>query len=198
MENITKSDFRKECIKKLNFCSKSSKLRKDKYISKEILKIIKFEKAKKILLYLPLGLEVDVRPLINSLRKRKEYKIFVPYMIGDSLKIVPFRLPLKSKKYKIKEPNFSNFSYKVELDLAIVPIIGTDDSFRRVGFGVGFYDRFFSSLKKRPKTIFTQLCLCKATNILTLKHDIKADYIITNKGIKDGTNNRSIHNCSIK
>ncbi|MCK5293793.1 MAG: 5-formyltetrahydrofolate cyclo-ligase [Arcobacteraceae bacterium] len=179
MKIITKSDFRKDCIKKLKFCSKTSKLKKDKYISNEILKIIKFEKPKNILLYLPLDMEVDIRPLINGLRKERNYKIFVPYMVGDSLKIVPFRLPLKTKKYKIKEPNFSNFSYKVNLDLAIVPIIGYDESFRRVGFGVGFYDRFFSSLKKRPKTIFTQLCSCKATNVLTLKHDVKADYIIS-------------------
>lgn len=183
MKSITKSDFRKECIKKLKFCSKTSKLKKDKFISKEILKIIKFEKPKNILLYLPLGMEVDVRPLLNVLRKKRKYNIFVPYMVGNSLKIVPFRLPLKTKKYNIQEPNFSNFSYRIDLDLAIVPIVGYDESFRRVGFGVGFYDRFFSTLKSKPKIIFTQLCSCKATNILTLEHDVKADYIITNKEI---------------
>jgi len=179
MKSITKSDFRKRCIKKLKFCSKSSKLNKDKNISKKILEIIKFEKPKNILVYIPLGIEVNIQLLINNLRKNKNYKIFVPYMVGNSLKIVPYRLPLKEKKYKIKEPNFSNFKYKVNLDLAIVPIIGTDKSNRRVGFGVGFYDRFFQSLKIKPKVIFTQLCLCKATNILTFNHDIKADYIVS-------------------
>ena len=179
MQYITKSDFRKQCIKRLNFCSKSSKLNKDKNISNKILKIIKFEKPKNILVYIPLGIEVDIRGLINTLRKNKRYKIYVPYMVGNSLKIIPYRLPLIVKKYKIKEPNFSNFKYKVNLDLAIVPIIGTDKSNRRVGFGVGFYDRFFQSLKIKPKVIFTQLCLCKATNILTFNHDIKADYIVS-------------------
>ena len=184
MKSITKSDFRKDCIKKLKFCSKTSKLKKDKDILKKILKIIKFEQPKNILLYIPLGMEVDVMPLINWLRRDKKYRVFVPYMVGNSLKIVPFRLPLNTKKYNIKEPNDSNFSYKINLDLAIVPIIGYDESFRRVGFGVGFYDRFFLSLKKIPKIIFTQLCDCKATNILTQVHDVKADYIITNKGTK--------------
>jgi 5-formyltetrahydrofolate cyclo-ligase len=122
--------------------------------------------------------------LINVLRKNGKYKVFVPYMVGNSLKIVPFRLPLKVRKYNIKEPKFSNLSYNIKLDLAIVPIIGTDDSFRRIGFGFGFYDRFFSSLKYKPKILFTQLCLCKATDILTQNHDIKANYIITNKDIK--------------
>ncbi len=184
MKSITKGDFRKDCIKKLKFCSKTSKLKKDKYISKEILKIIKFEIPKNILLYIPLGMEVDLRPLINWLRKDKRYKVFVPFMIGKSLKIVPYRMPLNKKKYNIKEPNNSNFNYKIKIDLAIVPIVGYDESFRRVGFGVGFYDRFFSSLNYMPKIIFTQLCECKATNILTQIHDVKADYVITNKGTK--------------
>lgn len=183
MKIITKSDFRKLCIKKLKICSKRSKLKKDKFISNDILKIIESSKAKNILLYLPLGMEVDVRGLINTLRRKKKYNIFVPFMVGETFKIVPYRLPLEVKKYNIKEPKNSDFKYNVELDLAIVPIVGCDDSFRRIGFGVGFYDRFFASLKKKPKVIFTQLCLCKSKNILTQSHDVQADYIITNKGI---------------
>jgi 5-formyltetrahydrofolate cyclo-ligase len=101
-------------------------------------------------------------------------------MVGNTLKAVPFRLPLYKKKYNIYEPKDSNL--RVKLDLAIVPIIGTDSSFRRVGFGVGFYDRFFASLDYKPKIIFTQLSLCKSKTTLTEIHDIKSDYIITDKG----------------
>ncbi len=186
MNSITKSDFRKDCIKKLKFCKQTAKLKKDKYISNEILKIIKFEKATNILLYLPLDIEVDVRLLIKYLRRSKKYKIFVPFMVGKSLKIVPYRLPLKKKQYNIYEPNNSHLSYKVQIDLAIVPVIGIDKSVRRVGFGVGFYDRFFGSLNYKPTIVFTQLCSCYTNTILTFEHDIKADYIVTanNKGAK--------------
>jgi len=179
MKSITKSDFRKKCIKKLKFCSKINKNKTDKIICNKIEKIIKTKDIRNILFYIPLDIEVDVRALLNRLRKERKYNIFVPFMIGNSLKIVPFRLPLKRKKYNIKEPNNSFFKYKVNIDLAIVPIIGTDISKRRVGYGVGFYDRYFASIKKMPKIIFTQRCLCKATNILTFNHDIKADYIVT-------------------
>jgi len=180
MKNLTKSDFRKLCIKKLKFCSKFGKLKKDKFISEEILKVIKIERAKNILLYIPLDMEVNVRSLINILRKKKNYKVYVPFMVGNSLKIVPFRFPIYKKKYNIYEPNNSNL--QVKIDLAVVPIIGTDVTSRRVGFGVGFYDRFFASLNYRPKIIFTQLCLCKSKTTLTQMHDIKSDYIITDKG----------------
>jgi 5-formyltetrahydrofolate cyclo-ligase len=182
MESMTKDDFRKECIEKLTNNTNILRYYKDRRIIKKIQEVIKVEKPVNILLYIALGIEVNIMPLLNELRKNKKYNLFVPYMIGKTLKIVPYRLPLMKKKYNIKEPNNSYFKYKVNIDLAIVPIIGTDNSFRRIGFGVGFYDRFFSSLKYTPKIIFTQRCLCKSKNILTQEHDIKADYIITNKG----------------
>lgn len=180
MKNLTKSDFRKLCVKKLKFCSKFGKKTKDTFISNEILKIIKNERAKNILLYIPLDMEVNVRSLIDILRKKESYKIYVPMMVGNSLKAVPFRLPLSKKKFGIFEPNDSRFQSKI--DLAVVPIIGTDATSRRIGFGIGFYDRFFASLNYKPKIVFTQLCLCKSTTTLTQMHDIKSDYIITDKG----------------
>ncbi len=180
MKNLTKSDFRKLCIKKLKFCSKFGKIKKNKFILDEIIKVIKIEKAKNILLYIPLDMEFDARNLIDILRRKRNYKIFVPLMIGNSLKVTPFRLPLYKKKYNIYETNDSTM--KIKIDLAIIPIIGTDDTFRRIGFGVGYYDRFFASLDYKPKVIFVQICLCKAKETLTQIHDIKSDYIITNKG----------------
>jgi len=179
---MIKNDFRQLCIKKLKICSKQNKLYKNKYIVNEILKVIKIEKPKHILLYIPLDMEVDVRSVINKLRKEYKCKVYVPYMVNKTLKAVPYRLPLNVKKYNIKEPKNSYTKYRLNLDLAIVPIIGTDITYRRIGFGVGFYDRFFSSLKKQPKIIFTQLCLCKYSQNITQMHDIKANYIITNKG----------------
>lgn len=181
MGKIDKNKFRKHSIEKLKKCSQISKLRKDKYISKKLLSIILKNNIKNILMYIPLSLEVDLKNLIAYLRQ-KNYNIYVPYMTGkNNFKIVPYRLPLKKKKYNIYEPNNSFNSSKVILDLAIVPIIGFDDSFRRVGFGVGFYDRYFSSLRYKPKIIFTQLCSCKSKQIITENHDVKADLIITNK-----------------
>ncbi len=192
MKNLTKSDFRKLCIEKLKFCSKFGKKNKDKFIAHKIEKVIEIEKAKNILLYIPLSMEFDARSLIDILRKKKKYNVYVPLMIGNSLKAVPFRLPLYKKKYNIYEPN--NSRRKVKLDLAIVPIIGSDDSLRRVGFGVGYYDRFFASLDYKPKVIFTQLCSCKSQTTLTQMHDIKSDYIITYKGRDYGRDHRGIYN----
>jgi len=180
MSLIDKADFRKLALKKLKFCSGIAKIKKNKNICLKIKEIINLHKPQKVLLYLPLNLEVDVMPIIRELRKRRNIEVYVPFMKGKSFVPVKFRLPLKVKKFGIKEPNFSSFKKNdIKLDMIIVPIVGIDETCRRIGFGAGMYDRFYETLKSKPITIFTQLELCKSKKIVTQKHDIQADYIIT-------------------
>ena len=179
MKNDHKNDFRKSCLKRLEFTSLFLKYYKNKIIFKKLKKFIKQSDSKNILLYIPLGIEVDVKPLINSLRKRKDTTIYVPFMQGESFKIVKYRLPLHKKRFGIKEPNNSFFKAR-KIDLAIVPVVGVDKLNKRIGFGKGMYDRFFDKLGYKPIMVFTQLILCKSEKILSDNYDIQADYIITN------------------
>lgn len=171
-----KSDFRKSCINKLKFKSRFTKNYIDKKIVDEIYKTILMVNKKNILLYIPLGLEVDINPLIKRLRKEKKYKVFVPFIIGETFKAVPYRLPLKKNKFGIKEPINSHF--KANMDLVVVPIVGIDSLYKRIGFGKGMYDRYFWKLKKKPVKIFTQRTLCKSNKILSNNYDIQADILI--------------------
>jgi len=180
MSLIDKANFRNLALKRLRFFSGIAKIKKNKNICLKIKKIIDLHKPKKILLYIPLSLEVDVMPIIIELRKRKDIEVYVPFIKGKSFVPVKFRLPLKVKKFGIKEPSFSSFrNNDIKLDMIIVPIVGIDETYRRIGFGAGMYDRFYETLKTQPITIFTQLKLCKSEKIVTDKHDIKPDYIIT-------------------
>lgn len=143
MENGHKSDFRKSCIKRLEFESRFSKIYKNKKIVKKLYTFIKNYRAKTVLLYVPMGIEVDVKPLINTLRREK-IDVYVPYMVDDSFKVVKYRLPLKTKKFGIKEPNNSHFKGK-RIDVAIVPVVGIDGLCKRlvlerecmIGFFIG-------------------------------------------------------------
>lgn len=172
-----KHEFRNSCMKRLKFVSRFRKVKNDKNIVNNLYKLIIKLKARKVLLYIPLGLEVDVMPLIKKLRMQKKIDVYVPFMHEDSFKLVKYRLPLKRKKFGIYEPN--NSFFKAKVDLAIVPILGLDALNKRIGFGKGMYDRFFYRIKYKPITIFTQRELCKSTEILSNHYDIEADYIIT-------------------
>ena len=168
-----KNEFRKICLenKKANRYLISKKLG---------LKIYKLAKNyKRILLFIPLQNEPDIRWVINKLRKEKK-EIFVPFMEDLSFKMVKYSLPLKKKKFSILEPLNKNKTL-AKIDLAVIPIVGMDLSFKRVGFGKGMYDRFFAKLPYRPKIVFVQLLPCVSKEKLTDSFDIKADEYISYK-----------------
>ena len=178
--NINKKIFRQVCIKRLQKASSFSKIQKDKQIIKKLQILIKDKKPKNILAFIPLKNEPNILPFIN--KNRKKYNIFVPFMEGVSFKIVKFRLPLRRKKFSIKEPP-NSFIKNKKIDLAIVPVLGVDGDYRRIGFGKGMYDRFFAKLSYYPIIIFVQIEECLIKKSICDLHDIKADYYITPKKI---------------
>lgn len=143
-----------------------------------------------VLLYYPLRNEVDIRPLLESLRKDKNIHLFMPFMVGISLKMVSYRMPLSIKAFGIKEPPFSSFMPKT-IHIAVIPMLGVDRRLRRIGYGKGMYDRFFATLSKKPKIFLIARELCYARCVLTDSYDIQADEIFTYNGhIERGTYDR--------
>ncbi len=152
---------------------------KDKKILHLLYQYIAESNVENVMLYIPLKTEVNLYPLIQRLRKEKKV-LYVPFMEGASFRLVKYRLPLKKKQFGIKEPNDSK-QYRIKnIDLAIVPIVGTDVTHRRVGFGKGMYDRFYEKQNKNIKqTVFVARELCYSKEIVTDDYDVKADMIIT-------------------
>jgi len=98
--------------------------------------------------------------------------------------LVKYRLPLIKKRFGIKEPKYSNQHRKKEIELSIVPIVGTDPTFRRIGFGRGMYDRFFEQERKNiKKIVFVSRTLSISSQIVTDHYDLKADIVITPEAI---------------
>ena len=177
MEKIkfqNKSEFRLHSRAKLTKLHNAYS--RDKMLSKQILERLKKFKIHAVLLYIPLKIEVDMRKIITLCRRK--YKVFVPFMEGVSFKVVRYRLPLYTKRFNIKEPQ-NSFAVKPKIDLAIVPIIGVDGAFKRIGFGKGMYDRFFDTLATKPTVVFVQRELCMTQTLLGEEHDIGADIYLT-------------------
>jgi 5-formyltetrahydrofolate cyclo-ligase len=175
LKDDIKKQFRVDSLQKLKKISKSRKYYCDKFVINQLYLEIKKENFKQIMLYLPLDIEVNIYPLINRLRKEGKL-LFVPFMKGKSFKLVKYRLPLKRKNFGIKEPKNSYQYRKKQIDLSIVPIVGIDSTFRRIGFGKGMYDRFFE--KNINRVVFVARRLCYSKDIITNDYDILADNIV--------------------
>jgi 5-formyltetrahydrofolate cyclo-ligase len=96
--------------------------------------------------------------------------------------MVQYRLPLKRNSFDIYEPPNSKKVQK-KVDMIIVPVVGVDGDFKRVGFGKGMYDRFFEKLQKKPIVIFVQREKCFTSQKVCDSHDIYCDYYVTPKDI---------------
>ncbi|MGE4397194.1 MAG: 5-formyltetrahydrofolate cyclo-ligase [Sulfurimonas sp.] len=176
---LTKAIFRRNCLEKIKSSPIHNRFYKNAKIDAKLLKELgRFKNLKnlKILFYTSLPFEANTAKSIEKLRKKCD--IFVPFMEGESFKMVPFRLPLKKKKFGIYEAGKSLRDIK-KVDIAIVPVVGVDGNLQRVGFGKGMYDRFFEKLKKRPYTIFIQSEFCYTKELICDEYDITCDLIIT-------------------
>ncbi len=178
MEKIkfeSKSHFRafaRAKLETLNGC-----YRRDKLLQRQLSSLLFHMRVRSILLYNPLAIEADIRSVIHTCRRRK-CKVHVPFMEGISFKMVEWRLPLEKRVFNILEPK-NSFKLKPKIDLAVVPVIGVDGAFKRVGFGKGMYDRFFQTLAKKPPIVFIQRELCMTQSRLSEEHDIAADIYLT-------------------
>ncbi len=172
-----KTLFRKLALKQISK-KRVHNYKKDKFISSNLFSYIQQSSIKDIMLFIPLKNEVNIAPLIKVLRQRG-YNLYVPYMEDESFRLVKYRLPLFKKKFNIKEPRFSRKRVK-SIDLAVVPVLGIDKNFKRVGFGKGMYDRFF---QRESRTIKTTIFLAReiffSSEIITNHYDISADKLCT-------------------
>ncbi len=183
--------FRKTVLRNIKK-RKINSYKKDKLLILKLFKFIKKNKYRNIMLYIPLKTEVNIAYLIKLLRENR-YNLFVPFMEDKSFKLVKYRLPLYIKKFGIKEPKNSKLRVK-NIDLAIVPILGVDKNYKRVGFGKGMYDRFYEKFGNDiKKTLFIARDLYYTEEIITDSYDIKADYIMYNSKIEIKKDNLCIN-----
>ena len=174
--HLSKPIFREKCLQKIKNSSKHNRIYTNSKLNLKLLEELGNIEGKKILFYYPLPFEGNILKALYKLRKKNT--IYIPFMQGQSFKMVPFRLPLKKKKFGIFEAGDTARDIE-KVDIAIVPAVGVDGNLQRVGFGKGMYDRFFQKLKKKPYTIFIQSQFCYTKEFVCDDYDISCDLLLT-------------------
>ncbi|MEF3191560.1 MAG: 5-formyltetrahydrofolate cyclo-ligase [Campylobacterales bacterium] len=173
---MEKAEFRQICKDILTRRARIAKAYRDHRASKRLEALLAMLRANKILFYVPFGFEVDIEPLMRRLKGRK--KVFIPLMEDTSFRMVEYRLPLRRGNFGIREATGRIYRY-TRIDAAVVPVLGIDGGWARIGFGKGMYDRFFSLLGYRPVIIFIQLTVCHTKELLGKSHDLIGDWMVT-------------------
>jgi len=162
-------------VKKFNF-SLIFKLIKKNFLNKKI----------NIAGYYPSNYEVNILSFIQKASK-KNFKIALPVIKPSgkmNFRSWGYKDPLNVSAFGTLEPSSKN--KEVIPDLVIVPIVAFDSQLNRIGYGKGYYDRILQKINKiKKKTIFLGIAYSfqKYKKVPTNKHDVKLDYIFTEKGI---------------
>tara|TARA_B100001996_G_scaffold374452_1_gene353084 strand:- start:558 stop:1103 length:546 start_codon:yes stop_codon:yes gene_type:complete len=135
--------------------------------------------------YIPINYEYDCLSILKFFEK-KNYSIALPVIKKDfkmNFYKHSFNEPLKINKLGIPEPY--KLSKKVIPDLIFVPLVGYDNNFNRLGYGGGYYDRYFRKISKLKKIhkIGLAFSFQKIKKIPVNNFDKKIDGIITEKKI---------------
>ena len=145
------------------------------------------KKKKNISLYYPSNYEVNTMKLFEILKSRKNFVTSLPVITPKgAMKFFKWKLlePLKVNNYGFLEPTTNTKT--VSPNLILVPLVAYDRFRNRLGYGKGYYDRFLGKYLKKHKNILTigiAFSFQKYKKIPTSKHDVKLDYILTEKGI---------------
>lgn len=102
-----------------------------------------YKNSKHVMLFYPLGNEVDLLELLND-----DKQFYLPRVKGEDLEVCPYKSGDKLLKsgFKVLEPTNEPINKNI-LDLVLVPALCVDEKCNRLGYGKGFYDRFLKDFK---------------------------------------------------
>lgn len=128
--------------------------------------------------YNSFGSEADTHKLIQYLLSVGK-TVCLPRVDGEKMLAVPYGGDMKISRLGVLEPQGEEYSGKI--NVAIMPLLAVDCKGARLGYGGGYYDRFF-----KDKNIL-KVGYCFDFQVIdevpSLKHDVKVDMIITEKRV---------------
>ena len=131
--------------------------------------------------YVDYNFELSTNSLNNYLIE-KDINICLPKINSQSKEINFFKFSTGTKliknKYNILEPEVTNEI--IFPKLVLVPLLAFNESGFRLGYGGGFYDKYFSSQEEKDVIkVGLGFSFQKANQIPIESHDQKLDWILT-------------------
>ncbi len=176
-----KRSIRQKMKAKLKELSEQKAKEKTKKIEEKLLSLDAFLDALSIGAYYPLEKEMCTLSIIRKFHPKKQ--ISLPYLKERG--VMRFALfkgfkTLKKGRFGIPEPHPKEETKSH--DVLLVPGLAFDEKGARIGRGKGYYDRYLKGKKVLKISLAYEFQVLKSISLEP--HDIKVDYIITEKRIR--------------
>lgn len=191
-----KSQLRKEILGKRDRLTPEEIAIKSQAIVGTLLASPAYLESRRIFCFLSFGSEVDTRAIIRDAWERNKL-VYVPRInrATDEMQPVLYtrETPLLKNRMGIEEPaglsedlaascaSGTDSLMPETFDLVVVPCVAYDYEGYRIGYGRGYYDRFFAKTKTTHK-IGVAFSVQIVPRLPRENHDIPVDQVLTEDG----------------
>lgn len=146
---MKKSEIRKRYLEKKESLTETEVQSLSQQIFENFISTFDLNENQKVhcFLSIPEKGEVDTSSFLNNFFEN-EIRVFVPKIVKGKLISLEITkgTPLIESAWGIKEPEGNEDCGVKDFDCIITPLLYADQFGNRVGYGKGFYDRFFSEI----------------------------------------------------
>ena len=148
---MKKTELRKQILEQRKQLSPEERRAKSRIICERILCRDDYRKAKRIFVYVSMGAEAETQMLIEQAWKDGKMVAVPKTAAKRKMYFLPIRsfAELRKSNFGVYEPTgrIEEAWIPQEDDLFLVPIVGFDRKKNRIGYGGGYYDRYFAEQK---------------------------------------------------
>lgn len=142
---MDKQSIRKLMKEKRLLLDKKTFLLHNQSIIDKVLLHPQYQSSSLIGIYVSLPSEISTHDFIKQTLKTK--RVCVPKVEGDVMNFYEIHsfAELEVGHFQVLEPTSNRLVSPIEIDLMITPLLAYDDRLYRVGYGKGYYDKYFSN-----------------------------------------------------
>lgn len=180
---MTKPELRRELKARRDSLAKNGySLEAGTSIANRISALDTFSEADTVLMFYPIGSELNILPLFE-ISKKLGKKIAFPCSCADGILIFRYvneLFELTARKYNIPEPeSFATEVVDLSHSICITPALAFDNDGYRIGYGGGYYDRFLANYNGiSVGVVYDDLI---TNDVPRDKFDLPVDIIITER-----------------
>lgn len=179
---MKKTEIRKRYLEKKESLSETEVHSFSENIFENFISTFDLKENQKIhcFLSIPEKGEVETKLFLNYFFENK-IRVFVPKMVKGKLIALEINreTPFFENSWGIKEPAGEVDSGVKDFDMIITPLLYCDEFGNRVGYGKGFYDRFFAEIIKNALKIGVSFFPPNEKVEDVSEFDVPLDYLVT-------------------
>lgn len=186
---MEKKELRKKILSIRDSLSNGEITKKSEEIKERLFSLKEYQNNKNVMFFLSFGKEVRTESMVRESLSNKK-KIIVPKTDVKNKALIlswlkDYDKDLAPGLWGIPEPSPEaiRLANPKEIDLVIVPGVAFDLKGNRLGYGGGFYDRFFPTLREGVPLISISFNCQIVDKVPTTIYDKKVDSLITEDNV---------------